>query len=429
MRFKEMNERKFIYDGITMSGIIALGQYFSTSYSWIKPIMSNWQATALIGISIVTGIGLDMLFGENKYDKLFRNCGIINKDGKLPIVIKKQDNNLIINMPEGISQKHFEEKQQEIEQALNAKIEFGYNKNLIIKCTPIELKTHYDYNYVPCKSRTAINIGCTNDGLFELDISKDQHIIFAGETDSGKSSALDILILGILLGNSPIDIHLIDFQDVTLGKYEDCKKVKSYGSTAEQFSNLLDEMEQLCKERLKLFRTVKNKIYIEKLETWNKEFPKKALPFKLIIIDEFATISKNEELLEKFNQRVAKDRKAGIHYCIALQRPDAKIIDGSIKANMSTRLAFKVVSPVDSEVILGGLRGAEKIKHQGRFLARQRGKLQEVQAFYIEPKNIRKLLVDNNCYKTKDDIQAERKKIIADYHKKCINPYIKGVHR
>ena len=399
---------------------------------WILAFITYLSGVALwplwVALLVGGGIALDLSFNENKYDKLFRNCGLTNKDGQTPLVLKDGETK-VISLPAGISQKQFEEKQLELEQALNCKIEYSFNKNLIMKCVPIELKTRYDYTYIPASSGTAINVGYSNDGLFELDISKDQHIIVAGETDSGKSSLLDIIVLGVLLGNGPIDLHLHDFQDITLPKYEQCKKVKSYGKSADDFSRLLDNMEQVCEERLKLFRS--SKTYIEKLETWNKEYPHKALPYKFVIVDEAVALADYPELLEKFKKRVSMDRKTGIHYLLSLQRPDAEIIKGSIKANMSTRIAMKAVSPIDSEVILGGLRGAEKIKHQGRFLARHRGKLQEVQAFYIEPKNIHKLLKNNNCLKTSAELEAEqakeqvidRKKIIENFRRTYNNPY------
>jgi DNA segregation ATPase FtsK/SpoIIIE-like protein len=214
--------------------------------------------------------------------------------------------------------------------------------------------------------------------------------------------------------------------------FEDCRKVKSYDTTADGFSRLLDEMEIESEKRIKLFRSVKNKVYIEKLETWNEVYPDKALPFKFVIIDEFSSLAEkdNADIMEKFRQRVQKDRKAGIHYMAAMQRPDSTIIQGSIKGNMSTRIAFKAVSQIDSEVILGGLHGAEKIKNQGRFLAKHRGELKEYQAYYIEPKSIRKLLKDHGCYKTRDEIEAEkqlaRKKQIEDFHKRFKNPYMNG---
>lgn len=415
-------------DGIMLAGVMLAGnealKIMNYGYSYS-------QVIAAAGLSIAGGFALDKLFEDDKYTKLFKACGIVNKEGKVPIVIKKESKEkhttLVLHLPPGLSQKHFEEKQQELEQNLNAKIEFGFNKNLILKLTEMNLKTYYPYEFRQCKKASEAFCGIGYNGDFYIDIEKDQHIIVAGESDSGKSSFITTLVLSYILSNKCIDLHLIDFQGVTLGIFEDCKKVKSYGETPDDFVRLMDEMETESNKRLKLFRSVKNKVYVEKLETWNQEFPKKTLPYKLVVIDEFARLAEKdyEDLLKQFRQRVSMDRKAGIHYCISLQRPDASIIEGAIKANMSTRIAFKAVSPVDSEVILGGIRGAEKIKNQGRFLARHRGELKEVQALYIEPKKIRQILKQCNKYKSKEDLQLERKQLILKLRSQCVNPYLR----
>jgi S-DNA-T family DNA segregation ATPase FtsK/SpoIIIE len=392
----------------------------------------NGQAFALAGLSIAGGFLLDKLIGDDKYTKLFRMCGLVNKEGHVPLIIKKEKSDthttLVLHLPPGLSQKHFEDKLQELEQGLNCKIEIGFNKNLILKLIESGLSTYYPFEFRQCKKVSESFCGIGYSGDFYLDIEKDQHIIVSGESDSGKSSFITTLVLSYILSDKNIDLHLIDFQGVTLGVFEDCKKVKSYGETPEDFGRLMAEMEAESNRRLKLFRSVKDRVYVEKLETWNKEFPSKAMPYKFVVVDEFARLAEKdyEDMLKMFRQRVSMDRKAGIHYCISLQRPDASIIEGAIKANMSTRIAFKAVSGIDSEVILGGIRGAEKIKNQGRFLARHRGELKEVQALYIKPKEIRQLLKQYNKYKTHEDVKAERKEVIQKFQATCINPYLKG---
>jgi len=385
-------------------------------------------ATALV----VEGIFLDQIFFRTrKYEELFRLCGLENKDKKVPIVIKEQKKDrkttLVIRLPEGISQKHFEKVKEELEQFLNAKIEFGFNKNLIMEMIDMNLKTNYPYTFEKCDKPLQVYCGETYEGKFYLDIEKCPHIIVAGETDSGKTSLLDNITLSLILSPHKVDLHLIDFQAVGLGIFERCKKVKSYGETMKDFEELLDELEKEAERRLKLFRSVKNRVYIEKLSTWNECFPERALPYKVIIIDEFARLAdkENEYLLEKFRRRVAMDRKVGFHYIASIQRPDVTIIQGSIKANMPTRIAFKVVTSVDSEVILDQ-KGAEKIKNQGRFLIKYCGEIKEVQALYVQPKKIDGILKQYNKYKTEEELKAERKAKIKKLRENCINPYLKG---
>ncbi len=425
---------QFTYTGALLAG----GAYFCNEAMKLCYFsVPDEKIILLSAMAITGGVILDFKFRESKYEKLFRMCGLENKEKKIPIVIKKEKvsdikTTLVLSLPEGLSQKHFEEKREELEQYFNAKIEFGFNKNLVLDIIYNNIQTLYPFQFKQCNKSTEINLGVGNDEDFILDISKDQHIIIAGETDSGKSTFLDTICLSVILSKfNNIHLHLVDFQDITLGKYEECKKVKSYSNTPEEFEKLLDKLEEISEERIKLFRSVKNKVYIEKIETWNELFPERALPYIFVVVDEFATLADDryKDIFEKFKQRVSKDRKIGTHFCIALQRPSAEIIQGSIKNNMPTRIAFKAVSPIDSEVILGGLHGAEKIKHQGRFLCRRRGELKEYQALYIPPKDIRKILKEHNAFKSKEEIQADkilaRRQQIEKFHQKNINPYAK----
>ncbi|EPR12350.1 FtsK/SpoIIIE domain-containing protein [Ruminiclostridium papyrosolvens] len=428
----ELNKYHFTYQSVILTfGVYMCNEALSLCYMHVP----NGKFALFSFFAVGSGVILDKVLKPDKYTKLFRMCGIINKEDKTPIIIKEQRNKnsttLVISLPEGISQEDFERNQQALEQNLNAKIEFGFNKNLIMKFVEMNLKTMYPYEFRQL-DETEAYIGKGYDDDFILDISKDQHLIVAGETDSGKSSFLVSMVLSYVLSKHNIELHLIDFQNITLCMFEDCKKVKSYGSNIEDFDRLMDYLEEESERRLKLFKSVNNKVYVEKIETWNRLFPARKIPFIAVVIDEGLTLADYPEVMAKFRQRVAKDRKTGIHYILSLQRPDATLVAGAIKANMSTRIAFKCVSQVDSEVILGGLHGAEKIKHKGRFLARYRGELKEYQALYINPDKIKKILKDNNLLRDKKQSPPaepimDRKKIIEDFRKNYSNPYKKDV--
>ena len=253
-------------------------------------------------------------------------------------------------------------------------------------------------------------------------------MIVAGETNSGKSSLLRNMILSLIFSSHALDIHLMDFQAVELGIFESCRKVKSYGETPADFEKLLDELAEENERRLKLFRSVKSKVYVQNLKVWNEKFPDRALPYKVVFVDEFSRLAESdyEDILQKFRTRVAMDRKVGIHYITAMQRPDVKCISGSIKANMPTRAAFKTFSQVDSEVILDQ-GGAEHIKQQGRFLIKYCGEFKEAQALYLENEQVRTWLKKYKAYKSREELAAERQQEMKALRDKCINPYLKKV--
>jgi hypothetical protein len=413
----EQDRRSIVVEGGILAGIALLGNATLN-------IAPNWQAALVAGACVGGGILLDKV-GNGKIEKLFRMCSLENKAKQIPIVIKREKGTYVIHLPAGISQKHFEQHRQELEQALNAKIEFSFNKNLIMKLVPMNLGINYNYAFEERENPTEVFIGYTHEGKFYFDIDEAIQTIVAGEPKSGKSSALRTVILSLILNKHNIDLHLIDFQDAELGIFMDCKKVKSYGKTPDDFDKLMDEMEAESERRLKLFASVRKKRFVQNLSVWNKFYPEKALPYKVIVIDEFSRISDYEDLLEKFRIRVAMDRKVGILYVASMQRPDVKIISGSIKGCMPTRFAFKVVTDVDSEVILN-VAGAEQIKNKGRCLIKYNGEIKEVQCLYIEPDDVRSVLKKHKAFKTREEIDQERREDIKKRRQKCINPYLEG---
>ena len=99
------------------------------------------------------------------------------------------------------------------------------------------------------------------------------------------------------------------------------------------------------------------------------EYKVAKMPYIVIIFDEFAdfmAISKNE-IEDKIRRLAGKARAAGIHLILATQRPSTDVVTGTLKANLPARIAFKVASRVDSEVILGST-GAEKLLGYGDML-------------------------------------------------------------
>jgi len=406
---------KWVGLGLGLAGAALACGSVLTSVGMALPLSPWW----IVG----RGLALEVINHESKYEKVFRMCGLENKAKQIPLVIRKQGNNLIVHMPNGICQKDFERHQQEIEQAINKKIEFSFNKELVIKLLDNNLKYDYSFELLSESKQLNILIGQSREGKFFLDITDCPHVIIAGETGSGKSSLLDTIVLSLLLGEYNVDLHLIDFQAVGLGKYEDCRKVKSYGETPKDFEMLMQDLSAENERRLKLFRSVKNKVYIDSLEAWNKRFT--PMPYKVVIIDEFSRLAESnyEYLMEKFRTMISMSRKVGIHFICAMQRPDVKIIAGSIKANMPVRIAGKTVSQVDSEVILD-MPGAEEIKNPGRFLVKYCGELKEFQLNYIESSKIRKLLKKQDAFRTAEEIKQERIEKMKELRAKCINPYV-----
>ena len=213
-------------------------------------------------------------------------------------------------------------------------------------------------------------------------LAKAPHLLIAGSTGSGKSVCMNTLIMSLLSKFSPYDLRLIlvDPKFVELAMYRPIPHlITPVVNNAKQVPLALrwgvNEMER----RYQILASVKAK----NLEAFNNR-PRKPepdldehgnlipdkLPLLVIIIDELADIMMSEAKSEVETSicRIAQTgRAAGIHLIIATQTPRKDIITGVIKANLPTKIAFRVTSGIDSRVILDTV-GAERLLGNGDML-------------------------------------------------------------
>jgi hypothetical protein len=124
----------------------------------------------------------------------------------------------------------------------------------------------------------------------------------------------------------------------------------------------------------------------------------KKMPYVVCVIDEFADLILSDKTVEKQVQMLAqKSRAAGIHLVIATQRPSVDVITGTIKANLPTRLSYKVSSPADSMTILNTV-GAEDLLGRGdSLLLEENGTLTRVLGAYVSNEEIMQMLEPHRC--------------------------------
>ncbi len=205
-------------------------------------------------------------------------------------------------------------------------------------------------------------------------LNKMPHLLIAGTTGSGKSVMLNSIIISLLYKTSPEDckLLLIDPKQVEFMPYEGIPHliVPKVISDINKASNALqwatDEMER----RFRLIREAR----VKDIDEYNftpevVSGKKKKMPFIVVIIDEFSDfiMQGKKEVEDKIIRLGQKARAAGIHLILATQYPTAEYVTGGIKANFPSRIAFKVASRVNSDVILG-MTGAEKLLGHGDML-------------------------------------------------------------
>ncbi len=243
------------------------------------------------------------------------------------------------------------------------------------------------------------------------DLAAMPHLLIAGTTGSGKSVAMNTIIMGFLYTKKPSDLKLVlvDPKMVEMSQFKEiphlmCPVVTDMGKAAailEWAVTKMDERYELLAEAgcrdLETYNStpweeLKERLGVESEEE-SARIPRK-LPRMVFIIDELADLMMTNKEVETSIVRIAqKARAVGIHLILATQRPQANVVTGLIKSNMPSRLCFKVSSGMDSRIVMDQ-KGGELLLGQGDmlFLSPRSSKLVRAQGTLVEDAEIRRVV-------------------------------------
>ncbi len=230
------------------------------------------------------------------------------------------------------------------------------------------------------------------------DICKMPHLLVAGATGTGKSVGLNSMLVSLMMKYSPADLRfiIVDPKFVEFAVFENSPHMlfNEILNTSEKAVAMLDWAVEEMDARYVLFR----KALVQGIDDYNAQIdPRKQHKMYriVIIIDEFADLmSKNKKQIEEKIARIAqKARAAGIYLILATQRPSVNIMEGSIKTNFTSRMAFKMSNAIDSQTILGEA-GAEKLLGAGDLLYRTStmSSVERAQGAYVSMEEIKKIM-------------------------------------
>ena len=221
--------------------------------------------------------------------------------------------------------------------------------------------------------------------VFMFDMCKTPHLLVAGATGQGKSVGLNAIITSLLYKKHPAELKfvMVDPKQVEFSIYSKIERhylaklpnaekaiVTEPGDAVATLNSLVIEMENRYK--LLVEASARNiKEYNDKFisRRLNPEKGHRFLPYIVAIVDEFADLiaTSGKEIELPISRIAAKARAVGIHMILATQRPDTKVITGTIKSNFPSRIAFKVMSQIDSRTILD-TPGANRLIGKGDML-------------------------------------------------------------
>jgi len=242
------------------------------------------------------------------------------------------------------------------------------------------------------KSNLTLSLGRNVAGdICLVDLSRMPHLLVAGATGSGKTIFLNTIIISLLYQNSIDDLKFIfiDPKRVELTLYNGLPHlltpvITDVTKTINALKWAIGEMDR----RFDVMAEAKKR----DIASYNNAYPNNKLPYIVIIIDELADLmAVAAQDMEACIIRLAQMARAtGIHLIMATQRPSVNVITGLIKANITARVAFSVVSNSDSRTILD-FSGAEKLVGRGDmlFTCAELSKPKRIQGAYVSDEEIK----------------------------------------
>lgn len=235
----------------------------------------------------------------------------------------------------------------------------------------------------------------TDGSVFMADLATMPHLLVAGATGMGKSVGLNVILASLLNKLTPDELKLVlvDPKQVELSVYNEI--AKPYLAHLEGMPPIctdVDDARETLEAVIRLMEsryTLLNERGVRNLQEYNAVANEK-LPYYVVVIDEYGDLilqSVGRDMERAICRIAQKARAVGIHMIISTQRPDAKIVTGSIKANFPTRIAFRTTTGTDSRVILDRI-GAERLTGKGDMLFFNGGDSIRAQCAYISTEEV-----------------------------------------
>ena len=241
-----------------------------------------------------------------------------------------------------------------------------------------------------------------------VDLAKMPHLLMAGATGQGKSVGLNCILTSLLYKKHPAEVKfvLVDPKKVELTLFNKierhylAKLPDSEDAIITDNTKVINTLNSLCIEMDDRYELLKN-AYVRNIKEYNAKFKArklnpenghKFLPYIVLVVDEFADLimTAGKEVETPIARLAQLARAIGIHLIIATQRPSVNVITGMIKANFPARVAFRVMSKIDSRTILDS-GGADQLIGRGDMLYTQGNELIRIQCAFVDTPEVDKI--------------------------------------
>lgn len=255
--------------------------------------------------------------------------------------------------------------------------------------TDAVIYNYFDYNgYIDYKDPTVpFIVGFNQSGIVLDSMDSARHMLIAGTTGSGKSVFLHNLITTFCC-NSNCYLYLVDCKQVEFSLYEKNALIATDVFGDQSAGSFTAALVDIMQDRYTQMKAAG----VNDFSDFRKIDPKQKR--HILIIDELSDLLHDRQtekiIVPRLLRLAQKGRAAGVHVILATQRPDSSVINGTLKGNMPTRIAFRTISNIDSRVILDQ-SGAERLAGNGDGLYMRNGSfnLERVQSPYISIEDIK----------------------------------------
>lgn len=264
-------------------------------------------------------------------------------------------------------------------------------------------------NFQEAEMQLPIAFGKTiSNETMVVDLAKMPHLLMAGATGQGKSVGLNCILTSLLYKKHPAEVKfvLVDPKKVELTLFNKierhylAKLPDSEEAIITDNSKVINTLNSLCIEMDNRYEMLKN-AYCRNIVEYNKKFKErklnpndghKFLPYIVLVVDEFADLimTAGKEVETPIARLAQLARAIGIHLIIATQRPSVNVITGMIKANFPARVAFRVMTGIDSKTILD-TGGANQLIGRGDMLYTQGNELIRIQCAFVDTPEVEKI--------------------------------------
>lgn len=350
-------------------------------------------------------------------EKAFANGDLYKSKGdkrEYPTILKIAEQGekltLVFSVPKGMNPDDIEKRSYVLRQHFGNNIKLDLDvKRGILQVYNAGLPDKWTYRYDDATEaiqglKVPIVCGQSFEGDLKVyDMVENPHLLISGETGSGKSSELRSILTTLIKSKRPEELQLI-LGDLKRSEFHLFKRIDHVQGVYHSPAELIPVLQKVKMEM------EKRGDMLDQEEVNSIDQLKKKLPYLVVCIDEVALLKGESDVTDILEEISSIGRSLGVFLILSMQRPDAKLLDGKLKVNLTVRMGFMTADAINSKII--GTPGSENLTVPGRMILKVNSAAEEIQCPWLDNEKAKKLLAP---YKNrKEEVQQQEQENTYD---------------